>query len=231
VTVAALSHEILRKLRIASAATSEPAPDPVRRTGLAADILSRNLKVAPIGRSTMVKIDVTSGDPKTAAQVASAIANNYIEARNQIRVDAAKQASSWLSDHTAELRTHLVEAETGLARFRATVLIGGRDPLQLEGDMKVLGDRIVAAKGEQAKAAMRLAVAEERVRREGPLSLLSWDAGPGPDEVLTQARAIADMRREAAKMAATVGAFNPNVARLEAEAKALEAKTTSEAQA
>ena len=102
--------------------------------------------------------------------------------------------------------------------------------MQLEGDMKVLGDRIIAAKADQVKAAMRLSVAEERVRREGPLGLLSWDAGPGADELLAQARAIADMRREAAKMSATVGAFNPNVARLEAEAKALEAKTNSVAQ-
>ena len=230
VSLDGLDHQALGKFGIGPAEVPSQGVDTGRRIGLAADLLARNLKVAPIGKSTMVKIDFTSADPQTAAQIASAIARNYIESRNRIRVDAATQASGWLRDHTAELRANLIDAETKLAQFRAKAQIDGRDPVQLEGDMKVLGDRIIAAKADQVKAAMRLSVAEERVRREGPLGLLSWDAGPGADELLAQARAIADMRREAAKMSSTVGAFNPNVARLEAEAKALEAKTNSVAQ-
>ena len=230
VSLAGLYHQVLAKFRIGRPELPDQGPDIARRTELATEMLARNLKVAPIGRSTMVKIDFTSNDPRTAAKVASAIAMHYIDARNQIRVDAANQASDWLRDHTAELRANLVDAETRLAQFRARMRIDGRDPLQLEGDMKALGDRIVAAKADQAKAAMRLSVAEDRVRREGPLGLLSWDAGPGADEFLTQSRAIADMRRDAAKMSTTVGAFNPNVARLEAEAKTLETKMNSEAQ-
>lgn len=178
----------------------------------------------------MVKIDVTAKDPVMAGRIATAVADHYIQARSQIRAAAAHEASEWLGRHSQELQTELVTAETRLAGFRARAQVDGRDPLQLESDMKILGDRIVAARAEQAKAVSRLQVAEDRSRREGPIGLLSWEAAPGADEYLAQARAIAELRKEAAKLSAVAGSFNGNVAHIEAEAKTLEAKLNSQAQ-
>jgi succinoglycan biosynthesis transport protein ExoP len=230
VTAGSLWRVIRQRIRLDGSDSGTPVAPSARRTELASEIVSRNLKIAPIGRSTVVKIDFTAKSSEQAARVATAIAENYIQSRSKIRADAAGQASAWLREHTAELRTRLVDAEARLSKFRADTQLDGRSALQIEGDMKTLGDRIVVAQADQAKASTRLSTAEERVRREGPIGLLSWDAQPGADESLAQGRAIAEMRREASKMSAAVGPFNPNVARLEGEAKGLESKLVAQAQ-
>ena len=206
------------------------APDRERLTSLAVEDLNRKLAVAPIGRSTMIRIQYSARDPKLAADVATAIATNYIDTRYRGRVETAANASEWLRQHTAELRNELVEAEARLAAFRAKSVVSGRDSTQLQNEIKVLTESIVAAKAVQQKAASRFAIAEERVRREGPMALLNWETGPGADEYLAQVRAIGDMRKEASKLTAFQGPFSTNAARLELEARNLERQLTVEAQ-
>ena len=224
-----------RALRARFIGTPDPslaaAPDPDRMVGLAVEQLGRKLKVAPIGRSTMVKIEYSGSDPKLAAAVATTTAQNYIATRFEGRRDAATQASEYLRRHTAELRQNVVDAEARLADFRATMVSQGRDLVQLQDQMRVLGERIVAVRADQQKAASRYAAAEGRVRQDGPQSLLNWENGPGPDEYLAQTRAIGEMRREAAKLTAVQGPLSANVAKLELEAQRLERHLVVEGQA
>ncbi|HQT79364.1 MAG: hypothetical protein B7Z80_27015, partial [Rhodospirillales bacterium 20-64-7] len=230
VTWPSFAHSLLARFGINTSAPPVAPPDPERRVSLAVEQLSRKLKVAPIGRSMMVRIEYTASDPKLAAAVATATAQNYIDTRSAERREAAAQASAYLERHTAELRQNVVDAEAQLASFRAKAVVRGRDPAQLKDQMRVLGERIVAARAAQEKAASRLAAAENRVTQDGPLALLDWEVGPGPDEYLTQMRAISDMRRDAAKISAVQGPFSANAARLEAEARSLEKHLKIEAQ-
>ncbi|HEX2942560.1 MAG TPA: hypothetical protein VHO91_16030, partial [Rhodopila sp.] len=230
ITWPSFAHSVLARFGIHTAAAPLAPPDPERRISLAVEQLSRKLKVAPIGRSMMVRIEYTAKDPKLAAAVATATAQNYIDTRSEERREAAAQASAYLEKHTAELRQNVVDAEARLAAFRAKAVVHGRDIVQLKDQMRILGERIVAARAAQEQAASKLATAEERVRQSGPLALLNWEAGPVPDEYLTQTRAISDMRREAAKIAAVQGPLSANAARLEAEARSLEKHMLTEAQ-
>jgi succinoglycan biosynthesis transport protein ExoP len=210
---------------------AKPAlPDPERLTNLAVEDLNRKLAVAPIGRSTMIRVQYSARDPKLAADVANAIATNYIDARYRGRIEAVANASEWLRQHTDALRNELVEAEARLAAFRSRSVVGGRDAAQLQNEIRVLTENIVATKAVQQKAASRLAVAEERASREGPMALLNWETGPGGNEYLAQVRAISDMRKEASKLAAVQGPFSSNATRLETEARNLERQLTIEAQ-
>jgi uncharacterized protein involved in exopolysaccharide biosynthesis len=152
VTAESLWRQIRQRIGLDGSDSGAPVAPSARRTDLASEIVIRNLKVAPIGRSTMVKIDLTAKSPGQAARVATAIAENYIRSRSQIRADAAGRASAWLRAHTAELRANLVDVEARLARFRVDAQLDGRSALQIEGDMKTLGDRIIVAQADQAKA-------------------------------------------------------------------------------
>ena len=59
--------------------------------------------------------------------------------------------------------------------------------------MRLLSERIVAAKAKKQEAAAKFVVAENRVRVNGPLALLNWEGDPGPNQYLAQGRAIGEM--------------------------------------
>lgn len=179
----------------AAATNDVAAPRLELHTSTAIERITRNLKVAPVGRSTIVKIQFTDRSPALAASVANAVAENYIDARYRSKLEIAERAADYLHRRSAELQAEMIRSDRKLTEFRANSQARGRDLGQLKAEMDGLNERIVAATADREKAASRLAVAEERVRKNGLIALLAWEAPPGTNPYLDRLRgALAALR-------------------------------------
>jgi len=168
-----IAQGILLRIGIKIDLPEATPPDRERLTTLAIERLSLMLKVEPVGRSSLVRIQCKAGDPRLAAEIATAVAQNYIDDLQRERLDIAARASEWLLQRTVVLRTEAVNAEDALAAFRTKTVIQGRDAAQFLNDTKTLSQQIAVAKAEQGKALSQLAVAKQRIDSDGggPLDL------------------------------------------------------------
>ncbi len=71
------------------------------------------------GPGYLLIISVTSADPGRAARLANAVADAYLVDKLDTRFEAAKRASTWLSDRLVELRNQLRASEEAVIAFRA----------------------------------------------------------------------------------------------------------------
>jgi uncharacterized protein involved in exopolysaccharide biosynthesis len=98
-------------------ATPETAPvDPM--AGAAAGIRA-GLDAQREGLSHAININFRATDPVTAAQVANAIADAYVEDQLDTRAEAASQGGKWLEGRIDELRKQMNAAALDVQQFKA----------------------------------------------------------------------------------------------------------------
>ena len=68
-------------------------------------------------RSRLVQISFESQDPKVAAQVVNALADNYIQENLESRWQAAQKASEWLSQQLESFKAKLGKSEDDLQGY------------------------------------------------------------------------------------------------------------------
>ncbi|MCX7958476.1 MAG: GumC family protein, partial [Deltaproteobacteria bacterium] len=85
--------------------------DPVRR-------LISKITVEPVKNSRMVYIKVEDTNPEFAALLANSIANAYMEANLDIKLDATRSAGDWLSDQLQDLKEKVEKSEAALHNFK-----------------------------------------------------------------------------------------------------------------
>jgi capsular exopolysaccharide synthesis family protein len=76
------------------------------------------LTINPIRNSRLVDVKFRSTDPRLAAQVADALAKQYIDRNLQVKFTATKEATDWLTAQLSEQRRRVEESEIALQRFR-----------------------------------------------------------------------------------------------------------------
>jgi succinoglycan biosynthesis transport protein ExoP len=98
---------------------SPPASEAIASNVMASiGALQDAITVNRVGLGTIFAISITSVDPARAAMLANAVANGYVVEKLDVRLDAAKNASAWLSDRLVELRKQLRQSEEAVAQFR-----------------------------------------------------------------------------------------------------------------
>jgi succinoglycan biosynthesis transport protein ExoP len=100
------------------------------RTRRAAAVFANRLTVKRLGLSYVIQVSFVSLDPKRAADIANAVANEYIVDQLQGKFQAARQAGSWLRDRLRELRDQAAAAERAVIEFKidkSLVSTGGPD--------------------------------------------------------------------------------------------------------
>lgn len=172
--------------------------------------------VARTGYSYVISVSFTSADPAKAARLANAVADAYVVDKLDARFEAAKRASSWLSDRLVELRQQLRESEEAVARFRADNNLSGAMPgatLNQE-QLAQLNGRLVQARAETAEKKARLDLLQRIEARGGNITSL-------PDAING---AIADLRKQAtdlsrqeADLLARYSGNHPSVVNLRAQ--------------
>ncbi|MFK7945747.1 MAG: GumC family protein [Paracoccaceae bacterium] len=92
-------------------------PDEVRERAI--DALIGRVSVLPVHFSFVFSVSVVTQDPVKSAAIANTITQQYILNQIEVKYQATEQATTWLSNRVAELKTSLETAEEAVEVHRA----------------------------------------------------------------------------------------------------------------
>ena len=93
-----------------------PTDLPAEEVVLAA--FRKRLDVHAIQDTRVISISFVSADPQLAADVANAMAQQYIDYQRRIQLQSTSDATDWLQTEIANLSDRVVQAETAVETFR-----------------------------------------------------------------------------------------------------------------
>lgn len=79
--------------------------------------LMAKLRITPVLRSNLVKVNAESVDAELSAKIANAVVAAYVRYDQQSRGGVADEASDWLTERLAEVKSDLEAAELALQKF------------------------------------------------------------------------------------------------------------------
>ena len=82
------------------------------------EALQTDLDVKPSRESSVINVSFTSRDPKFSAALANAFVQSYLDTTLDLRVDPAKQYSSFFDSRQKELREALEKAQAKLSQYQ-----------------------------------------------------------------------------------------------------------------
>jgi polysaccharide biosynthesis transport protein len=95
-------------------------------TGLLQGVVS----VDPLRNTRLVQIGVEDPDPKLAAEMANALANSYQTQNLELKLNAARDALTWLSTQVRDLKSKVNESELTLQQYREQAGLGSMEEKQ-----------------------------------------------------------------------------------------------------
>lgn len=113
----------------------------------------------------IIEISATSRDPKTAAAIANALADVYLDNQLDTKFEATRRAQEWLDARVSELREELRDAESRVEAHRAStgLLRTGGDTLT-EQTIREINAQLTAAQSDYAMKSARLRNMNEQMR-------------------------------------------------------------------
>lgn len=209
-----------------------------------------NLWVSNDGRSLTIEIRYRAHDPLTAAFVANAFADDYLNNQIVQRDHALQEAAGWLSQRLEQLRETLESSELALARYRADQGLAPNDDARPEdAEVSTLSAQLTDVRAQRLETAARLeilrtalhsgedvvAVADdmgssllEELRRREAALLAALDelrgrVTPNHPEMAPLQRSLVDIRRQVdAEVRRVIGRLENDLASLEARESLLE---------
>jgi len=187
-----------------------------------ANILQKNVKVAPSRDSNLINISYRGTDPVFVAAIANAYAQAYIEASIELRVEPARQYARWFGDQAKVQRENLEKAQNVLSEFqRKNGIVGSGENLDFETvKLSDLSAKLVAAQAETADTRSK--------QRAGVLASLP-EVQQNP--VISRLRAdIAILDGRLKDAAGNLGSQHPVYQRMQSELAELKSRLESETQ-
>ncbi|MCP9338202.1 GumC family protein [Stutzerimonas xanthomarina] len=106
------------------------------------------------GKSQLVYLSVSMADSLTAAQATNRLAQAYIEAQLEAKVDMSMTAASWMNERLVSLRENLQASEDRLQEYldaEGLVDLDGVGTISAN-ELSLTGDRMIDARRERAEA-------------------------------------------------------------------------------
>jgi len=127
-----------------------------------AELLQKKLDVKPSRESNVVNISYKAPDPRFAAALANAFAKSYIDTSVALRVEPAKQYTSFFDARAKELRTALETAQSKLSQYqRENGILVTDERLDIETQrLNELTSQLVAVQAVAAESRSRSAQAK-----------------------------------------------------------------------
>jgi capsular exopolysaccharide synthesis family protein len=204
-------------------AVDAAAPEESVRQSRAIDALLKRLDVAAKGRSRVVSVAFESSDPKTAAAVANAVVDTYIEDGLDNKLRATVQANRWLASRVDDLRTQVIDTDRLVQQHKAQAgITEGRQAGLANEQISSVSEQLIQAGAERAQADARLWQAQHSGRSDA-----SSDVAASP--VVQKLRADdAELRRKIAVGNQFMGEKAPEMVQLQAQLTANEAALGAE---
>ncbi len=175
-----------------------PCEQLVAERAEALQMLDGAMAVMQVGRSRIIELSVTSPVPETAATIANAVVDTYLQDDRARKIDTRNAAIAWLNGEIARTGEELRRAEMSVVMQRRET---GNVRGQLAGisaeRLSNIAQQLTIAQGAQAEASSRLARFADR-----------GEAPPG-DETRESwiNRAIADIHQQLATVVTQVAQF------------------------
>lgn len=195
----------------------DPATAEQGELDLVVSVLLDKTAARRMGTTYGIDISANSHDPVLAAQVANAIADQYLVEQLDAKFDATRRANAWLEERLSELRKEVNDAESLVEAYRtATGLFTSGDTTLNQQQMVDLNAQLIVQRAE---------LAERRARLQ---SVQQIAAGGGSADISAEALnsvVIAELRRqqgeinrERADLQNRYGALHPEIERINTEA-------------
>lgn len=184
------------------------------------DNVRQLLGVSQIGVSYAIGIRFDSPDPRLAADVTNAVADQYIAGQLADKQEATVRANAWLSDRIQELSAQVEAADAAVVEFRIkmTEEAGGGEETtnQLLAE---LNSRLVATSAERADAEVRHRLVQRLMESEGLAAVADVVTSPLLE---TLQRQHTDLASKKAELASTLGRRHPEIIRITAQIEDVE---------
>lgn len=193
-----------------------------------ASILLKKLDVKPSRESSVIEVTFTGTDPRFAAAVANAFAEQYQKTNLELRVEPARQNAVWFDERMQQLRKSLEEAQTKLAEYqRDKGYTAADERMDLENArLQETSGQYAAAQGQAADAQSRLRQLNEFVARgASPETLPDVLANPLIQNLKSQ---LNQTEGRLEQTASQLGSNHPEVRRLQADIEGQRAKLKTE---
>jgi chain length determinant protein EpsF len=180
-------------------------------------VFQRQMEVIPSRESSVISVAYKAPDPRFAAALANAFVRAYIDTSLELRVDPAKQYSSFFEGRTKEARDALEAAQNKVSAYqKAKGIIASDERLDIENArLNELSSQLTALQAISAESSSRQAQAQgaqgdrlsevlnnpllagikaEIVRNEGRLQELSTRYGDNHPLVMEARASLAEQR-------------------------------------
>jgi len=150
---------VRRALRGGANGAQDDDGAPQNPNQIAAGYLADRISVRQSGLSYILLIEATSEDPQRAAQIANAVAEEYLAQQVEDKLAATQRATSWLRGRVSDLVVQLEAAEGAVQERRIGLArSGGASPAIISNQIGDLSSLLVTAR-------INLADAQERMRQ------------------------------------------------------------------
>jgi uncharacterized protein involved in exopolysaccharide biosynthesis len=78
----------------------------------------KNVSVDLVRNTRLIEMQVDDPDPKLAAEIANTLARTYVHQNLELKLNAARDALSWLTTQVQDLKNKVNESELALQRYR-----------------------------------------------------------------------------------------------------------------
>jgi uncharacterized protein involved in exopolysaccharide biosynthesis len=121
------------------------------------DRFQERLEITPQENSRVIAVRFSSENPQKAADIANALADEYIQSRLETKFEIAERANSWLGKRIESLREKLAEDETKIEAMRQEYgLLEGNGFTLATQQLVELNTQLVMARTARAEAEARL---------------------------------------------------------------------------
>ena len=194
-----------------------PEQSPLKANNPALEMAKREVKVRSVGQTRIMEIAVDSTNPKTAAEFANRLAQDYIEENVESRWEMTQKTGDFLTKQIDDMRAQLERSEDRMQSYaRQNGLVFTDEKTNVtEVRLKDLQDELSRAQADRVAKQSRWEMATTAAPETLPDVL--------NDPTLRQyEEKLADLRREKASLEETFTPDHPQVKRLTAQAAAVE---------
>ncbi len=179
-------------------------------------------------KSRVIVIEFQSEDPDLAAQVANAVAAQYLVLQRSAKQAQTRAAGQWLSGEIDKLRAKVADAEAAVERYRskASLFVGGPNSVTLSNQQ--LGDyngQLAAARAQKADAEAKAKLIRDALRAGTPIEFSDITNS----ELLRRlSEQRVTLRAQLAEQSSTLLPQHPRIKELRAQIADLEAQIRTE---
>lgn len=191
------------------------------------DRFQERLEIAPQENSRVIAVRFSSESPEKAANIANALADEYIQSRLETKFEITQRANSWLAKRIEGLREKLAEDEANIEAMRQEYgLLEGNGYTLATQQLVELNTQLVMARTARAEAEARLRQTRRLVDTAGGVG----SASEVLDSPLIQRlrEQEVEVERRVAELSSELGELHPRMVQLRAEALDLQTRIKSE---